>query len=217
MHNTLDKYESFIEATTKNISTYLSPYMEQLDKLYTWGDKAVEHNFVRENIAFDFSTLSSNFERTVQLKTSLQEMLKNTSSFGERYFIGEYFVVTWGGVRTNGDLKGLLASYDDLESPYGIKTLDKISSWSKYLSLKHEEAHIYDSRVAYAINAINFIYGNKDFFFQIPAGRSAKIGLLDIETLFMIEKIRANESFLASNALKHRQVASKTKKRVLHS
>jgi len=212
MQNLREKYEPFIETTAENIAHYLAPFIDQVDSLYTWGETAVNANFVRDNVDFDFNTLSSNYEKTVQLKSKLQDLLKNASTFDERYPIGEYFVRDWGGVKTNKNLKETLAAFNDLSSPYGIGTLEGISTWSKYLSLLHDNAHIYDSRVAYAINAINYISGTSDYVFSSPDSRNAKLGLIDIETLFVVAKLTTSEEFLSKDILKHRQVASKTKR-----
>ena len=68
---------------------------------------------------------------------------------------------------------------------------NSISSWSKYLSIIAPGwACIYDARVAYTLNVINYISGSKYQILPVPSGRNSKINLLDIETLLISAKFQ---------------------------
>lgn len=209
-NNSPATYEMFLGKTAENIANYLCPYVTDIEKEYNWQFKAEKIPTV---IQYDFSCLPSWYQKTVKLKELLVEKLNAYETFDQRYPLGEYFVVIWGGVGTNKKLRELLKIYDENQDISSIKTLDGVSSWSKYLSLRNPKASIYDSRVAYAINTINYLKGDTDYFFPMPDGRSPKLSLLDIETLFLVSKLNSDKEFITSEDKKHRQISSRVKKK----
>ena len=73
---------------------------------------------------------------------------------------------------------------------------------STFSSLPHlsiiapDWACIYDARVAYSLNVINYISGSNYQIFTIPSGRNTKITLLNIETLLLASKIQRSDTNL---------------------
>lgn len=198
----------FIEKTADKLAEFLDQHLSDIEEKYDWK---FDIDRVPETIKFDFDTLTNWYQRTVKLKELLIEKIKNSQSFNDRYLYAEYFVVIWGHVKTNKKLKENLKKYDKVDDLSTISTIDGISSWSKYISLRKPDAAIYDSRVAYAINTINYLSDNLDFFFPIPNGRSPKLGLLDIETLFLKAKLQSESSLITTEDLMHRQISNRIK------
>lgn len=209
-NNSLSKYEVFLDKSAENIASFLGEYIAHIEDHYDWSFNT---DMVPRCIDFDFNSLKNWYEKTVQLKSLIAAQINSYQYFDERFPLGEYFVATWGGVGTNKKLKEKLLDYDQLNDFNNIKTLAGVSSWSKYLSLRNSEAAIYDSRVAYAINAINYMKDYTDNFFPLPEGRSPKLNLFDLETLFLISKLRANNKFISEDDKAHRHIASRIKKR----
>jgi hypothetical protein len=204
------KHQSFLETTAENMSNFLSSYVSDIESQYDWTFKIEK---VPEAIEFDFDTLNNWYKKTVKLKKLLIDELNSRANFDQRFPLGEYFVVEWGGVGTNKNLRAKLALYDNVQDLSSITTLSGVSSWSKYLSLRNPSAAIYDSRVAYAINTINYLNNVTEKFFPIPDGRSPKLNLLGIETLFLASKIQTDSAFITPTDKNHRQIASRIKKK----
>lgn len=200
----------FLSNSADAIANFLKPYASRIEKIYDWS---FDPQRVPDAINIDFDSLPNWYHKTIRLKERLVEVMNNTSSFDERYVYGEYFVVVWGKVATNRDLKGKLKTYDNVKDLSTLRSLNGVSSWSKYLSLRRPDAAIYDSRVAYSINTINYLNSNIDYFFPVPNGRSSKLGLLDIDTLFLSERLKADKEFITSGDLKHKQVANRARKK----
>jgi hypothetical protein len=209
-NNSLSKYEVFLDKTAENIACFLGEYLVHIEDHYDWSFNT---DMVPRCIDFDFDSLRNWYEKTVRLKSLIAEQINSYQNFDERFPLGEYFVATWGGVGTNKKLKEKLLEYDQVNDFNNIKTLAGVSSWSKYLSLRNSEAAIYDSRVAYAINAINYLKDYTDNFFPLPEGRSPKLNLLDLETLFLLSKLREHDEFISKEDKTHRHIASRIKKR----
>ena len=78
------------------------------------------------------------------------------------------------------------------KADFGFK---RISSWSKWLSVVCPKwACIYDTRVAYSLNAINYISGAKHKIFPMPEGRNTQINILDVTTLLLSRKLSVADS-----------------------
>ena len=209
------KIEKFIKETSDNIATFLEPYISSIEDKYTWDFNIETAHILLE---YNFEAETNAYQRTLKLKSLLTEKIQTNQSFDGSYSFGEYFVKDWGGVRTNKSLKEKLTPFYDLkgkrlEQVNLPNKLDSVSSWSKYLSLLCDWAAIYDSRVAYSINAINYIAGNRSLFFPMPDGRSPRLNIVDIESLFVLDKIKNNDSFITDKDFNHRQIASRLKKR----
>ena len=215
MNHQNEKIEYFIKCTARSIAGFLHPFVSKIEEKYTWGFK---QDTAIKLLDYDFTREPNAYQRTIKLKTLLSEKIENAQNFNDSYRYGEYFVKDWGMVKTNKFLKEKLTPFYDLkgkslEQVNLPNKLDSISSWSKYLSLLCDWAAIYDSRVAYSINAINYIAGNRSLFFPMPDGRSPRLNIVDIESLFVLDKIKNNDSFITDKDFNHRQIASRLKKK----
>lgn len=207
--------DSYLEDTAKNISTFIKPFLDDIENKYLWK---FDLGMAKQLLGYDFATEKNAYQQTVKLKALLVEKLAASQDFGSGYKYGEYFVEIWGGVRTNKALKEKLEPFYDqrtvkLDQLGLAQTLKGVSSWSKYLSLLNTDAAIYDSRVAYSINAINYIKGNRIIMFPMPDGRSPRLSLVDIESLFLLSQLSAGRNFITDEDFEHRQISARVKKK----
>ncbi|SEK75362.1 hypothetical protein SAMN05216262_102278 [Colwellia chukchiensis] len=202
-----------LEKTSINVANYLEPYVKNVEKHYHWSfDEAKASQFT----GYDFSGEKNYYQKTKVLKTVLQEKLNSQTSFESEVALARYFIKDWGGVKIQEtplrELVSYYANFKGKDSNAAAQlNIKGVSSWSKYLSLICDWAPIYDSRVAYSLNTINFMSGHTDIFFQMVEGRSSRLKLLDINTLFLQEKLK-NGSLVISD-FEHKQFASKLVKK----
>ena len=151
----------------------------------------------------------TNFESNVYLKTLLSKKIidaktKNDIVTLKRIF--EWTVHDWGGIR-NGR--------DKIETLYnmGIEAIEndnlkfkRIASTSKILSFYKPSDHIiYDSRIAYSLNAIMLLVDASDKYFPVPEGTNSKMNAFNIEVLIRLKHkpnayLRTSSKKLISNA-----------------
>lgn len=201
--------ETNIDKTCLNVASYLERFIGDIENHYSWPfnlDKA--YGFTH----YDFTDEKNWYQKTKVLKTVLQTKLNNSEGFSDEVDIARFFIKDWGGVRIQeSQLLELVSKYSAFKGSDSRKAselnIQGVSSWSKYLSLICNWAPIYDSRVAYSINTINFLAGNTDIFFKMVEGRSSRLKLLDISTLFLQEKLRDGSVQLSD--FEHKQFASK--------
>lgn len=155
------------------------------------------------------------YQRSKEIKNAISTALNDNKSLDESIKIVKYFISNWGGVSTNKDetIAGIIKTRENMcgvkDEYYKFKQDDKcvfrfsltskskhinmgsVSSWSKYLSVAYPEwAHIYDSRVAYALNSFIYIYDlYESKLWPIPDGKNSKMNLLDIETLILSTQV----------------------------
>ena len=104
---------------------------------------------------------SSHFEQNVDLKFKLHTAWGNylaTNQEYELYNLAKYYVSTWGGVHRNSHQT--LKNYIESE-PSSLILAQKqkgVASWSKVLCIRNpEEYAIFDARVAFTLNALQFL------------------------------------------------------------
>jgi hypothetical protein len=202
-----------IDKTSDCVSEYLEGYVKNVEEHYLWSfneEKASKFT------GYDFSSEKNWYQKTKKLKEILQEKLNTQDTYESKIDIARYFIKDWGGVRIQETpLRELVSTYSsfkgtDIKSALQL-SIKGVSSWSKYLSLICDWAPIYDSRVAYSLNTINFISGNTDIFYQMVEGRSSRLKLLDINTLFLQEKLKNGS--ISISEFEHKQFASKLLKK----
>ncbi|MER0561898.1 hypothetical protein AAA518_10210 [Pseudomonas aeruginosa] len=190
------------------VADYLRPFVHDADAYYQW---IFDESLAKEFVGIEFDPTESWLEKTVRLKCSLGKQLMATSDRNEHLRLAHYFISQWGGVRANRSLDDLVdntrrlaglgrAAFDDVP-------IEGVSSWSKYLTLLCDWAPIYDSRVAFSINAINFMAGQTRCFYAMPDGRSPRLSLIDLETLFVLSL--AGEGLIADADNGHKHFASR--------
>ena len=102
MNSELKSHQKFLESTAGNLVEFLGSYVVNIEEHYSWE---FDTTAVPSAIAFDFNTLSNWFQKTAKLKELLTEKLAACNSFEKRFPLAEYFVVKWGRVGTNKNLK----------------------------------------------------------------------------------------------------------------
>lgn len=177
------------------IAKYLTPYKDHLDALYQWKfDEEMPR--VRFGISINGESW---FQKTRDLKTKLVNKVASVESDDELVQIASYFIKDWGGIKRFTRSKELVTQFKDVSgSPALPEELNlpyrSVSSWSKWLSLICPEwACIYDARVAYSLNAINYLSGGKYDIFPMPAGRNTRLNMLDVSTLLISSKVEAGD------------------------
>lgn len=206
--------ESFIESTAVNVACFLEQYVDNIEELYTWPFDAIK---AEELLNVDFPDTSP-YQQTLKLKDLLRKKIIESENFEDSFRFAKYFIEVWGGVNGNTDLRKVLKPYHShqgkvIDTALFSNKLDKVSTWSKYLSLICVNASIYDSRVAYAINAINYMENNRDLFFPMPEGRSARLRIIDIDSFFVLDKFSKDEVFITDEDLEHKQISARLKKK----
>jgi hypothetical protein len=174
------------------IANYLRPYVSKIDVSYQWR---FDEKTAAAVIGSTFDKDDSWYSKTIKLKKALRKKLSGCKTNEDRVAIAQYFIADWGGVKTNSRLGPMVERFTALaqqgRSAFETIDLKGVSSWSKYVSLILGWAPIYDSRVAYSINAICLMAGETEKFFPIPDGRSPRLNLLDVETLFLTSLIKS--------------------------
>jgi len=181
----------------KEIAAFLEPYKDRLVELYKWEfNQEIPHERFGISVSGD-----SWLEKTRNLKEQLTQKIHDSKSDKKLLIeIAEYFIKDWGGIKRFSKANEIVIRF---KSIIGTKTqphhfdasYKSISSWSKWVSLICPRwACIYDARVAYSLNAINYLCGNKHKIFPIPEGRNTKLRMLDITTLLVASKIQPKES-----------------------
>ncbi len=89
--------------------------------------------------------------------------------------MARWYVKDWGGVKTNTEetLKQYVSLFENDNIPdaqVGVPT------WSKLGSISNPDKYlIFDTRVAFALNAIIVLGGYSEKLFQMPTGRNSKL------------------------------------------
>ena len=179
----------------EQIADFLKERKDKLSELYQWNfDTTIPQE--KFNITLSGKTW---LEKTTELKTLLCENIKNSNNSHELETIAVYFIKEWGGIKRFSKAREVVEQFKNISgtesTPDGFKPkFQSISSWSKWASLVCPKwACIYDARVAYSINGINFIKGGKHKIFPIPEGRNSRLNILDVSTLLLSIKIRNND------------------------
>ena len=192
------------------IAEYLSKYVSRIDELYRWSFK---EEIPRREFGFSFCGKTP-FQRTLELKQQISKAAEGASSEEEKGRLATYFIKDWGGIAKISDVREIVSRFNSVafskalcKADFGFK---KISSWSKWLSVVCPKwACIYDARVAYSLNAINYISGAKHKIFPMPEGRNTQINILDVATLLLSRKLSVADS-IEPKAIKKRHFFSES-------
>jgi hypothetical protein len=195
------------------LASYLRPYVERIEDFYQWSFNEVTAARVTHR---KYSRGRNWYTKTLRLKRDLRRLLRKSKTHKQRVRIAGYFIKEWGRVTSNKNLEGIIKEFTAVirrgkgRDAFRNIDLDGVSSWSKYISLCCDWAAIYDSRVAYSINAIRYIKGDIEQFFPIPEGRSPRLNLIDIETLFVLSLLKKGTLEL-DEELQYREFSARVK------
>jgi len=179
------------------VADYLRNYKGMLPDLYNW---ALDEKILLDRFGIDVSKSSSTLDKNVLLKKELTRIVQDNGTKENKIKIANYIIKDWGGIRRFGRGEEIVTSFEEVEftetMPGHHYYFKGISSWSKYLGIIAPRwACIYDARVAYSLNVINYISGSRHPIFPGPSGRNSKITLLDIETLLIAAKIQELDTY----------------------
>ncbi len=177
------------------IAEYLSKFTKRIDELYTWPFK---EEIPRKEFGFAFYGDTA-FQKTLELKKQISKAAGIACSKKEKERLATYFIKDWGGISKLSDPEKVVSRFNSVEfsdapceADYSFK---RISSWSKWLSVVCPKwACIYDTRVSYSLNAINYIAGGKHKIFPMPEGRNTQINILDVPTLLLSKRLSFTDS-----------------------
>jgi len=182
----------------KLVTSYIKSKMEKIADLHTWDFK-VSIPEERLNITIGGTSW---LEKTLSLKEQLRTYLNKNTDADSHEKVAKYFITEWGGIKRFSRSKEVVSDFShwrktsERPEPSSFKPkFTSVSSWSKWASLVCPDwACIYDSRVAYSINAINYLGGGEHKIFPSPDGRNSRIGLLDVSTLLLAMKLKQDDS-----------------------
>ncbi|WP_107727325.1 hypothetical protein [Neisseria weaveri] len=139
------------------IGKFVSQELNNLDYDYKW--KKINLNSSRDyiDININLNTKESLAKQNLHLRQQLHEKWK-VASIEEKKKLAEWYVKKWGGISRISNKN--INSYVECEPQnlIAMKGVDKISSWSKVLSILDPESYvIFDTRVSFSINALLLI------------------------------------------------------------
>lgn len=174
------------------VADYLRKHARSLLALYNW---IPDEKILLDRFEIDVSLCGTALEKNVHLKKELTKNIHNNRSKENKINIANYIIKDWGGIRQFGRSDEIVTRFQEIEFSRNMPDIQfdfqRISSWSKYVSIIAPDwACIYDARVAYSLNVINYISGSKHLIFPGPSGRNSKINLLDIESVLLAAKIQ---------------------------
>lgn len=178
------------------VAEFLRKKKNDLPSLYDW---TFDDHVASSEFGINFSGETS-FDRTLELKDGLRKLVLSTRCEAEHGRVATYFIRVWGRITRFSKVSETLELFSSHRGsttmPAGFEPSFKlISSWSKWASIVCPDwACIYDARVAYSLNAINYLTGAKHPIFPMPQGRNTRLKMLDITTLLLGERLLAGES-----------------------
>lgn len=175
----------------EKISNYLQgiPVSENYNWQIPFRKGHGNYIFLEEDLE-SFNGLT-NFQSNVYLKTLLSKKIiraRNKNDITSLKRIFEWTVHDWGGIR-NGR-KNIDHLYEMVNEAIENEnlTFDRIASTSKILSFyKPSKYIIYDSRIAYSLNAIMFLIDASEKYFPVPAGTNSKMKAFNIEVMIRLK------------------------------
>lgn len=194
------------------VAAYLKSKKDKLDDLYQWEFDA---RIPKERFGISVSGENAR-QRTLSLRQGLREFLALNRDLKSGERVAQYLIRDWGGIRRFTKYKEVVIQFEGLAGTLDIPSntpfdFEGVSSWSKWASLVCPAwACIYDARVVYSLNAINFLSGGSHKIFPSPQGRNSRLQSLDAATLLLARRLSRKASSGADRALgKNYHVTSK--------
>lgn len=176
----------------KLVADYLRLWKDALPALYDWS---FDHERAASEFGLSFEGATP-FDRTLELKSGLRQLVKETDCHAEHGRVATYFIKVWGGITRFSKIDETLSIFAHVKGSAAPPTVfnppfQMISSWSKWASIVCPDwACIYDARVAYSLNAINYLGGADYPIFPMPEGRNSRLKMLDISTLLLSKRLQ---------------------------
>lgn len=161
-----DRLPRYLADLCTGLGRYLKQAGPDLDQAYKWEIPAVLDGIMFERGSDSLASANARLKRSLSAAWHAQPE--------RRYEIAQWYVATWGGVRSNREatLKDYIAqSADDLAN-WGAAG---VATYSKILAIIDPDRFpIFDARVAAALNALQIIqgHGRPIFFPKLPSRNS---------------------------------------------
>lgn len=180
-----------------DVAAYLENKKHRLRDLYKWE---FDPRIPKKEFGISISK-ENPAAMTLSLRRGLRKFLKGNPDGKSKERVARYFIRDWGGIRRFTKSKEVVAQFEDMagttEIPKSPFRFEGVSSWSKWATLVCPRwACIYDARVAYSLNAINFLEGATHKIFPSPEGRNSRLRSLDAGTLVLAQRLSAEISDL---------------------
>jgi hypothetical protein len=193
----------------EKISKYLAEM--SVSENYNWPipfDRGEGKNIFSKQDIDTFKDLT-NFQSNIYLKKVISEKITSAINEKENQLLKQIFEWTvhdWGGIKNGRNNIDTLYQMGIEAIKKEKLTFNRIASISKILSF-YKPSHyiIYDSRIAYSLNAIMFLIGASDKYFPVPAGKNSKMNAFNIEVLIRLKHkpnvyLRTGNKKLIANA-----------------
>ena len=157
----------------KTITDYSKEHIDALNDWYSWRE------INEEKLPLGIELPKGNqYIKNLSLKKQLNKCWRETQDNKVKFELIEYYISTWGGIRTNSEES--MMEYSTLSATQLIKLGKKgIASWSKAIVVHDpDEYAIFDARVAISLNSIQMIHKlHKPMLFPILPSRNNKVAL----------------------------------------
>ena len=158
---------------TKTITDYSKEHIDALNDWYIWRE------INEEKLPLGIVLPKGNqYIKNLSLKKQLNKCWRETQDNKVKFELIEYYISTWGGIRTNSE--ETMMEYSTLSAAQLIKFGKKgIASWSKAIVVHDPEKYaIFDARVAISLNCIQKLHNlNEPILFPILPSRNKKVTL----------------------------------------
>ena len=157
----------------KTITDYSKEHIDALNDWYSWRE------INEEKLPLGIELPKGNqYIKNLSLKKQLNKCWRETQDNKVKFELIEYYISTWGGIRTNSEES--MMEYSTLSATQLIKLGKKgIASWSKAIVVHDpDEYAIFDARVAISLNCIQMIHKlHEPMLFPILPSRNKKVAL----------------------------------------
>ena len=157
----------------KTITDYSKEHIDALNDWYSWRE------INEEKLPLGIELPKGNqYIKNLSLKKQLNKCWRETQDNKVKFELIEYYISTWGGIRTNSEES--MMEYSTLSATQLIKLGKKgIASLSKAIVVHDpDEYAIFDARVAISLNCIQMIHKlHEPMLFPILPSRNKKVAL----------------------------------------
>lgn len=161
----------------KLVFDFVDEHLDNIEQIYRWK--------LPKNLPNGFTKPGSNSEGSIALRYFIHNSIANDV---ESSNLQIWYVKEWGGVRSNSPdtLISYLQKSDSELISFGFKG---IATWSKMLSTRKPEKYaIYDARVGFSLNAIQYLNGHEIYIpFKLLPSRNVSINKAAPQ---LVEKIK---------------------------
>ncbi|MBR8347489.1 hypothetical protein [Burkholderia ambifaria] len=217
-----------VQAFGRAIVDYLSVHRDKLNGFHWPIEPRCVQEAARRKLLSGMS-IKGGFAETMQLRRAVAVRAREIQAEAQLprrvedlADLASFVISDWGNLNGNGPqtIKGYAERFTGIEIPFddircaadlraavpprkrpGLFRFSGIASWSKWLNFVWNDwALIYDARIAFALDAVHFIYKVDAPVFPVPPGRNPRLANLDAQSSAAFSRLAnyADESFPAS-------------------